>query len=54
MGLFEFIFAGLLILKLAGVTSISYWWVFSPLIFRVSGQVLGILIVFYAERKGIK
>ena len=42
IGLCGVIFIILLILKLIGVISISWWWVFSPLII---GFVIGILMV---------
>lgn len=42
IGLCGVIFIILLILKLFGVISISWWWVFSPLII---GFVIGILMV---------
>ena len=42
IGLCSVIFIILLILKLIGVISISWWWVFSPLII---GFVIGILMV---------
>ena len=42
IGFFGVIFIILLILKLIGVISISWWWVFSPLII---GFVIGILMV---------
>ena len=42
IGFFGVIFIVLLILKLIGVISISWWWVFSPLII---GFAIGILMV---------
>lgn len=43
IGLFGVIFTILLILKLFGVISISWWWVFAPIIIEV---VIWIIILF--------
>lgn len=46
MGLFSTIFVILLILKLCGLTAISWWWVFSPLMFSLMfGVILLVLTV---------
>ncbi len=46
MGLFSTVFVILLILKLCGLTAISWWWVFSPLMFSVMfGVILLVLTV---------
>lgn len=39
----------LLVLKLAGVTDISYWWVFSPVLFLV-GLLASLLILLLLLR----
>lgn len=46
MGLFSTVFVILLILKLCGLTAISWWWVFSPLMFSLMfGVILLVLTV---------
>jgi len=45
MGLFSTVFVILLILKLCGMTGISWWWVFTPLIFSVAISALIFAIV---------
>lgn len=44
IGLCDLIFIILLILKLFGVISISWWWVFSPLII---GFVVGLIFLIF-------
>lgn len=44
IGLCDLIFIILLILKLFGVISISWWWVFSPLII---GFVIGVICLIF-------
>ena len=45
------IFITLIILKLFGVISISWWWVFSPLIIEVILVVLFVLIFDFFGRR---
>ena len=45
IGLFGVVFIILLILKLFGVISISWWWVFSPIIIEVIIWIILLLII---------
>lgn len=45
MGLFSTVFVVLLILKLCGLTAISWWWVFAPLMFSVAISALIFAVV---------
>ena len=45
------IFIILLILKLFGVISISWWWVFSPLIIGFAIGVISLIILILISRK---
>ena len=51
IGLFDVIFIILLILKLFGVISISWWWVFSPLIIGfVIGLIFLIILILISKK----
>ena len=51
IGLCDLIFIVLLILKLFGVISISWWWVVSPLIIGfVSSIILLIFLIFISKK----
>ena len=45
IGLCDLIFIVLLILKLLGVISISWWWVFSPLIVGFAIGIICLIII---------
>ena len=45
VGIGTVIFIVLLILKLAGVISISWWWVFSPILISVGLWIIGLIII---------
>ena len=51
IGLFGVIFIILLILKLFGVISISWWWVFSPIIIEVVIWIIILLIIGSTRNK---
>ena len=51
IGLCDLIFIILLILKLFGVISISWWWVFSPLIIGfVIGLIFLIILILISKK----
>ena len=51
IGLCDLIFIVLLILKLLGVISISWWWVFSPLIIGfVIGLIFLIILILISKK----
>ena len=51
IGLCDLIFIILLILKLLGVISISWWWVFSPLIIGFAiGLIFLIILILISKR----
>ena len=51
IGFFGVIFIILLILKLIGVISISWWWVFSPLIVGFAiGLIFLIILILISKR----
>ena len=51
IGFFGVIFIVLLILKLFGLISISWWWVFSPLIIGfVIGLIFLIILILISKR----
>lgn len=51
IGLCDLIFIILLILKLFGVISISWWWVFSPLIIGFAIGVIFLIFLILISRK---
>lgn len=51
IGLCDLIFIILLILKLIGVISISWWWVFSPLIIGFAIGVIFLIFLILISRK---
>ena len=51
IGLCDLIFIILLILKLLGVISISWWWVFSPLIIGFAIGLIFLIILILISRK---
>ena len=51
IGLCDLIFIILLILKLFGVISISWWWVFSPLIIGFAIVVICLIFLILISRK---
>jgi len=51
IGLFGVIFIILLILKLFGVISISWWWVFAPIIIEVIIWIIIFLIIGSSRNK---
>ena len=51
IGLCDLIFIILLILKLFGVISISWWWVFSPLIIGFAIGVICLIFLILISRK---
>ena len=51
IGLCGVIFIILLILKLIGVISISWWWVFSPLIIGFAIGVISLIILILISKK---
>lgn len=51
IGLFGVIFLILLILKLFGVISISWWWVFAPIILEVIIWIIILLIIGSTRNK---
>ena len=51
IGLCDLIFIVLLILKLIGVISISWWWVFSPLIIGFAIGVICLIFLILISRK---
>lgn len=51
IGLFGVVFIILLILKLFGVISISWWWVFSPIIIEVVIWIIILLIIGSTRNK---
>ena len=51
IGFFGVIFIVLLILKLFGLISISWWWVFSPLIIGFAIGVISLIILILISRK---
>ena len=51
IGLFGVIFIILLILKLFGVISISWWWVFAPIIIEVVIWIIILLIIGSTQNK---
>ena len=51
IGLCDLIFIVLLILKLFGLISISWWWVFSPLIIEfVIGLIFLIILILISKK----
>lgn len=50
LGLFSIVFVVLLILKLCGLTAISWWWVFAPV---VLGFLIGSVILLVVVSIGI-
>ena len=51
IGLCDLIFIILLILKLLGVISISWWWVFSPLIIGFAIGIISLIILILISKK---
>ena len=51
IGLCGVIFIILLILKLIGVISISWWWVFSPLIIGFAIGIISLIILILISKK---
>ena len=51
IGLCTVVFLILLILKLFGVISISWWWVFSPLIIGFAIGLISIIILILISRR---
>ena len=51
IGLCDLIFIILLILKLIGVISISWWWVFSPLIIGFAIGVICLIFLILISKK---
>ena len=51
IGFFGVIFIVLLILKLIGVISISWWWVFSPLIVGFAIGIICLIILILLSKK---
>lgn len=51
IGFFGVIFIVLLILKLFGLISISWWWVFSPLIIGFAIGVIFLIFLILISRK---
>ena len=51
IGLCGVIFIVLLILKLIGVISISWWWVFSPLIVGFAIGIISLIVLILISKK---
>ena len=51
IGLCDLIFIVLLILKLFGLISISWWWVFSPLIIGFAIGIIFLIILILISKK---
>ena len=51
IGFFGVIFIALLILKLFGLISISWWWVFSPLIIGFAIGVICLIFLILISRR---
>ena len=51
IGLCGVIFIVLLILKLIGVISISWWWVFSPLIIGFAIGIISLIVLILISKK---
>ena len=51
IGFFGVIFIVLLILKLFGLISISWWWVFSPIIIGFAIGIICLIILILISRK---
>lgn len=51
IGFFGVIFIILLILKLIGVISISWWWVFSPLIIGFAIGIISLIILILISKR---
>ena len=51
IGLCDLIFIILLTLKLIGVISISWWWVFSPLIIGFAIGIISLIILILISKK---
>lgn len=51
IGLCGVIFIVLLILKLLGVISISWWWVFSPLIIGFAIGIISLIILILISKR---
>ena len=51
IGLCGIIFIVLLILKLFGLISISWWWVFSPLIIGFAIGIISLIILILISKK---
>ena len=51
IGLCGVIFIILLILKLIGVISISWWWVFSPLIIGFAIGIISLIVLILISKK---